>query len=276
MRNSHPTFIGIGGSFAGWATLKGLLTEHPAVVSNLPSLNYFSSRQWRNKNVPWYLEGLPVCQHGMVVTGEVSVGYMYHPQVAERIVKTFPDTKLVALVRHPLARAIAEYEYYQHLASAKLYASCSEFMRANPAVVERGRYGQQLARFYSYYSPLELQVVCYEDLCNEPLQVAEQLYRFLDVDATFVPERLFSFAPAEKPPINPSLLTRLKLSVRHHLTEKRQSKLAPWRPFQPNITKHFTADELEFWIKEYWNDMNQLSNLLEKDMTVKWFVEYQK
>jgi len=274
MRNSHPTFIGIGGSFAGWTTLKGLLTEHPAIVSTLPSLNYFSSKQWVSKSITWYLEGLPACQRGEVVTGEVSVGYMYNPQVAGRIVKTFPDTKLIALVRHPLARAIAEYEYYQQLASAKSYASCSDFMRANPAVVERGRYGQQLARFYSYYSLLELQVIRYEDLATKPLYVAEQLYRFFDIDPTFVPERLFTFAPPEELPPHPSLLAKLKIAVSHRLTEKKHSKLEPWRLPQPNLNTWFTPEELQFWIKEYWSDVIELSDLVEDDMNRYWFGDF--
>lgn len=267
----HPAFIGIGGSFCGWSELRNLLTEHPQIVDELNALNYFNSKLWRTKDTDWYLAGLARTASPTILTGEVSVSYLYHPVVPERIVRAFPDTKLIAVVRHPLARAIAEYQYYKTLPRRHSYASCHEFMLANPGVVERGKYGAKLERYFSYYSPLEIQVVIYEDIVKTPLAVAERLYRWLDIDPTFVPKRLFAFTPPEEPLLNPSHLTKLKLAIKQRFVAMKQSQLKPWQPPQPKIKNWFTPEEEAYWTKEYWPDAVTLSDLVWEDMTVRWF-----
>ncbi len=272
----HPTIITIGGSFAGWTSLQGLLTEHPQVVDEFVTMRYFNSKLWQTKDAAWYLAGLPSTTSHATVTGEVSLDYVYNPQVPSRIVRTFPDTKLLAIVRNPLIRAIAEFQYYKKLPQHRPYASCHEFMLANPAVVDRGKFGKHLESYFNYYSPLELQVVVYDELISHPLAVAERLYRWLDIDPTFVPKRLFSFVPPEEPPLHPSWLTRLKMAIKKKRTEKKRAKLAPWQPPQPRVRDWFTAEEEAYWVKEYWADAIQLSAYVYEDMTVHWFPDYQK
>jgi len=270
----YPTFITIGGSFAGFSVLKELLTEHPQVVDEFATLRYFNSKNWHTKDATWYLAGLPQPVSHTTVTGEVSLDYLYNSQVPARIVRTFPDTKLLAIARHPLMRAIAEFQYYKSLPQHRPYVSCHEFMLANPAVVDRGRFGKYLEHYMYYYSPLELQVVVYDELIDHPLAVAERLYRWLDIDPTFVPKRLFPFVPPEEPPPHPSWLTKLKLEIAKRYTEHKHSKLAPWQPPQPHIRHWFSPAEEAYWVKEYWDDVVQLSEYVYEDMTNHWFSAY--
>lgn len=271
-----PTLVGIGGSFSGWSELKQLLTEHPQITDELPRMDFFAGKHWQSKDTDWYLAGIGHTPKEVTVTGELSVGYLYQPAVPERLVRTFPDSKLLAVVRHPLARAIAEYQYYLTLPNRRQYASCHEFLLANQGVVERGRFGATLSRYFHYYSPLELQVVVYDELVETPLAVAERLYRWLEVDPTFVPERLYGYVPPEEPPLNPSKLKKLRLAIKHKLIKRQQAKLEPWQPPQPNLRQWFTPEEEAHWVEVYWSDVVTLSDLLYEDMTVRWFPTYRE
>lgn len=276
MKIPGPTFIGIGASFAGWSELRDLLTEHPQIANTLPRLDYFSTKRWREKDLAWYHAGLPPRAGGVTVVGEVSMSYFTQPQTAERIVRAFPDAKLVACLRHPLSRAIAEYQYYQQLPNATKYESCSAFMSANKHVFERGLYGMQLSRYFAYYSPLELQVVFYHELATAPLQVAERLYRWLEIDPTFVPKRLKAFVPPEEPLLHPSRLTRAKLALRARYQHWKQSKLPPWQPPEPVISQWFTPEEEAYWVQAYWSDVALLGDELRTDLLAVWFPTYRE
>jgi len=173
-------------------------------------------------------------------------------------------------------RAIAEFQYYKTLPQHRPYASCHEFMLANPGVVDRGMFGKHLERYFRYYSPLELQVVVYDELIAKPLAVAERLYRWLDIDPTFVPKRLFSFVPPEEPPLHPSWLTQLKMYIKERYTTHKRSKLEPWHPPQPKISDWFTKEEEAHWVDVYWSDAVMLSEFVVEDMTVHWFSDFQK
>lgn len=276
MKIHGPTFIGIGASFAGWSELRELLTSHPQVANTLPHLDYFSTKRWREKDTAWYVAGLPPAEHGMSVTGEVSMSYLSHPQAAERIVRTFPDTKLIVCLRHPLARAIAEYHYYQQLPNATPYASCSAFMEANKAVFERGLYGLQLSRYFAYYSPLELHTVFYQELATAPLVVAEGIYRWLEIDPTFVPKQLQAFIPPEEPPLHPSRLTHAKRALKARYRQWKQAKLPPWQPPEPVLRQWFTPAEEEYWVKAYWSDVALLGDMHRIDLLATWFPAYRE
>lgn len=276
MKIHGPTFIGIGASFGGWSELRELLTSHPQIANTLPHLDYFSTKRWRENDTAWYVDGLPPVEHGVSVTGEVSMSYLSHPQVAERIVRTFPDTKIIVCLRHPLARAIAEYQYYQQLPQATPYTSCSAFMEANKAVFERGLYGLQLSRYFAYYSPLELHTVFYQELVTAPLAVAEGMYRWLEIDPTFVPKRLQAFIPPEEPPLHPSRLAHAKRALKSRYHQWKQAKLPPWQPPEPALRQWFTPEEEEYWVKAYWSDVALLGDMHRTDLLATWFPTYRE
>jgi hypothetical protein len=276
MKLHGPTFIGIGASFAGWSELRPLLTSHPQIANTLPHLDYFSTKRWREKDATWYIAGLPPVERGVTVRGEVTMSYLTHPQAAERIVRTFPDTKLIVCLRHPLARAIAEYQYYQQLPNATAYQSCSAFMRANPAVFERGLYGAHLSRYFAYYSPLELHSVFYHELATRPLALLEGMYRWLGIDPFFVPKQLQAFVPPEDPPLHPSRLTRAKLALKARYKAWKLAKLPPWQPPEPDIRQWFTPEEEAYWVKAYWSDVVLLSDIHRMDLLAVWFPEYRE
>jgi hypothetical protein len=50
-----------------------------------------------------------------------------------------------------------------------------------------GRYKEQLERYYRTFSPSQIKIVLFDDLSRDPSSFMRELFRFLAVDDTFVP-----------------------------------------------------------------------------------------
>lgn len=262
-----PAFIGIGASFAGWSDLKKILSAHPSVNDIVPSLDYFSTRAFEEKDSDWYNRAIK--NGSKYKSGEFSPSYFSHPKSAERIASTFPDSKLLAIIRHPLERAVAEYNHYKKIPNATRYASCSEFMSANPAVLARGMYGENLSRYFSYYSPLDIHIINRDDLVVNPLGTIQKVYRFLDIYQDFVPPTLKTYAPPEDEPKHPSLIRRAimfsKKTYRHYHPVQNL-----WQPETIKLENYFTPEEIKYWYEYHQADLYKLSDIVFENMIEKW------
>jgi hypothetical protein len=250
----RPYIIGIGGTFSGWNVLEQILTQHPLIANEFASLGYFDTHRWHTKSLAWYEEGLPAVPRATVYRGEATLSYLYHPLAAERIAQTFPDAKVLAIVQHPLQRALAEYAYYKKIPHHTTYASCHEYMCDHSGVVYRGMYGDALARYVKMFSPLQLQVVMYDELVTSPSNVAERLYRWLDIDPTFIPNISHAFSHSyAMPPIH---FTHTPTPFR---TPKKGWVTIPDK--QPTINNQFTSTQYTFWKKRYQSDQHLLKDI---------------
>jgi hypothetical protein len=252
--SQRPYIIGIGGTFSGWKVLEQILVQHPLIANEFASLGYFDTYRWHTKSLSWYKEGLPAVPRTTIYQGEVTLTYLYHPVAAERIARTFPDAKVLAIIQHPLQRAAAEFAYYKKVPHHTTYASCHEFMVAHPEVVYRGMYGKALARYVKMFSPLQLQIVTYDELVAKPEHVAERLYRWLDVDPTFVPH-------------NNQIFSHLYSASPIHFAHKNTSSKPPKKGWvvlpskQDTIGDQFTSAQYKFWQKRYHSDQYFLEDI---------------
>ena len=106
-KQKDPDFIIIGASKCGTSSLHTYLSYHPQILlSHKKEIDFF----WRNfgKGIDWYLSHFPVISDRQnFVTGEATPNYLRFPQVARRIKKTCPTSKLIVLLRNPVERAIS-------------------------------------------------------------------------------------------------------------------------------------------------------------------------
>lgn len=272
MQRNTPDFIGIGAAHAGLGVVTKLLSSHPAIVDSIPALHFFNTEAYDTKGVAWYEDTLPPKAPG-VLTGECCPGYMTTSGVAERIVREYPDTKLFVIVRNPIERAIVQYEYAKAKRQVSAQISCARYLATVPKVQTDGFYGQHLREYFAYYSSLQLFVVVYDELVENPLKVMQSLFAFLEVDANFVPKALAAYAPPPDEPINPSKLKRLIMFIKKkikHLTEK---PAVPVFPPPYVISQYFTPEELAPFKRAFAVDALPLSNFMHRDIGTLWNLE---
>lgn len=105
-----PDFVIIGGQKCGTTSLFRWLGESPAVDLPTRKEAHFFTSQFE-LGLDWYRARFPSRDPGRrePITGEASTSYMHHPLAAERLASVAPSTRLIALLRDPVERAVSGY-----------------------------------------------------------------------------------------------------------------------------------------------------------------------
>jgi hypothetical protein len=132
---------------------------------------------------------------GRVVTGESATHYLLHPWSPVRVRETFPDIRLIVLLRDPVQRALSHYHHNRRggaeaapraldafLMEEERIGADARRMRAEPAFysrgfatysyLARGRYAEQLQRWFDSFP-------------REQILIVESGRFFADTDAQF-------------------------------------------------------------------------------------------
>src|SRR5262249_50242253 len=150
----------------------------------------------------WYRAHMPVRRSGIV--GEASPSYLFHPLAPERVARMLPDARLIALLRNPVDRAFSHYQHEVALGREQLtfddaLAQEDERMQGelermlvdptyfshawwNYTYAARGRYEEQLERWFAAFPREQLLVHLTDDLAAATAGTYRRTLDFLGVD----------------------------------------------------------------------------------------------
>lgn len=202
-----PDFLILGGQRCGTTSLFHYLRAHPQVrPATGKELQYFTLHHGRGQR--WYRGHFPALSPGQV-TFEASPYYLFHPSVPARVAAALPEARFVVLLRDPVQRAWSHYRHTRAYGAEPL--SFPEALAAEPrrlaaalrhgpdtrrahaalrnhSYAARGRYAEQLQRWFAHVPRERIHVVRSEDLYADPAGTYGELLRFLELDP---------FTPAE-------------------------------------------------------------------------------
>jgi hypothetical protein len=285
-----PNFIVIGAAKAGTTALHWYLAEHPDVFMTPtkdpsyfaygrdeqgrllwgdPELHYFRIQSW-----PEYVE-LFANADGAAAVGEASTMYLECPQSAERIRKALPDTRIICCIRDPVDRAYSDYQMYlrkkgERLDPARDFTPAASWARPDSHWMRIGKYYSQLRRYYDAFPREQIHVFLFDDMKKDTLGTVQEVYRFLGVDPTFVPD-LDTPHNIGGMPANP----RLDRILRHRAI---RTTVGPWVPqTAANWVRRLLAKnmrqapplplELERKLREnFHSDIKQTSELIGRNL----------
>jgi hypothetical protein len=150
---SLPDAVILGAQKSGTSSLHNYLTQHPGVTAPLRKevhffdLNYARGEQWyrahfgRTGDAGLNLDSSPY--------------YLFHPAVAQRLRAMLPDARLAD---GTLERS-HEHQHFSYLA--------------------RGRYAEQLERWFGHFPRERFLILRFEDLVADPLAVLNQSLAFV-------------------------------------------------------------------------------------------------
>lgn len=223
-----PNFFIIGAQKAGTTSLYHYLAQHPQVymspVKEPCFFNYelnsdgevidegFGSpgrrRAPRFSGIEDYRASFQGT-NGEVAIGEASPPYIYVPGTAERIARYAPDARVIALLRNPADRAYSAFLHAVRIGREPLTDFAQALREEQNRISEnwhytyhyrsRGFYYLQLGRYYEVFERERVGVWLYEDLRRDPAEVAQSIFRFLEVDNTFVPDTSSKHNPSGVP-----------------------------------------------------------------------------
>jgi hypothetical protein len=205
----RPSFLVIGGQRCGTTSLYDHLARHPDVLRAFRKEVHYFDVNWP-RGEAWYLSHFPTrAWAGLlsrrrgrpVVTGEASPYYLFHPAAAERAARTVPAARLVALLRHPVDRALSHYHHEVRLGHEKLAFEqaidaeeerlagqrealladdrARSFAHRSWSYLARGRYAEQLEEWWRWFPRERLLVLRSEDLFADPEGTVERVQEFL-------------------------------------------------------------------------------------------------
>lgn len=199
-----PTFIGIGAPRSGTTWLNTLLASHPAVYTPTirDEINFFD--QYYERSLEWYetLFPPPEQAHRYQAIGEITPQYLECDECPERIFTTLPDSKLIAMLRHPVNRAYSQYGFFVQRRNFR--GSFENFLADRPRALERGFYSRYLKRYLRYFDRTQILVLIFEDAVIDVSKTKKTLADFLDIAVDAFP------VSAGNGKVNPSSVPRFQ------------------------------------------------------------------
>src|SRR5438128_5248126 len=206
-----PDFLIIGAQKAGTTALYSYLRRHPHVSGpSWKEVSFFDRHYARG--AAWYRGNFPnaLRTRGALV-GEASPSYVFHPLAPERVAALVPHARLIVLLRDPVDRALSHYHHEVALGREPLsfddaLAQEEERTRGevermlrdplyfsdawwNYTYAARGRYAEQLERWFAAFPRAQLLILTSEELSTEPAATYARVLEFLGA----APHELDSF-----------------------------------------------------------------------------------
>ena len=233
-----PTFIIAGAGKGGTTSLYNYLSLHPCVIRGIrKEVHYFD--KYFHCGVAWYRAHFP---HRLylqtrrdpslpLLTGEASPYYMNHPHAAKRCASLLPTARIIFLLRDPLTRAYSHYHHEVRNGGESLGSfeeaieqegirlqgqeermiddeSYYSFAHQHWSYQRRGRYVEDIERWFSYFSREQVLVMGSERFLAEPGHCLRRVLDFLSLPPWQPPVFLRSHV-GHYQPMNPATLHRL-------------------------------------------------------------------
>lgn len=117
---------------------------------------------------------------------DASTYYAYSRVAVRRVQQLLPDAKIIFSLRDPISRAYSDY--LMNVRQGKEARPIHEALVPGEFYVECGRYHKYLAPWFETFDRSQIKVVLFDDLKVDPLNVHQDICRFLNIDHTHVPD----------------------------------------------------------------------------------------
>ncbi len=285
-----PNFFIVGAQRAGTTSLYQYLNQHPQVyMSPRKEPHFFEGmhsefRRPGRRSVPVRdlaeYQALFAGASGEKAIGEASASYLFSPRAPGLIKSSVPDAKIIAILRNPADRAYSNFVYCVQVGREPL-GSFAEGLQAEEERTrdkwgplwyykQKGFYYAQVKRYFDTFGRDQVGVWFYEDLRNDTFGIIGEVFRFLGIDESFVPDATSEYNPSGIPRVgrlytgvrkltarNPALVERV-LPARLRGYVKRRIFVKP-PPFPPEVRRQLTDS--------YREDILRLQELIGRDLS---------
>ncbi|MBL7645018.1 MAG: sulfotransferase [Candidatus Hydrogenedentes bacterium] len=181
-----PNFLYIGIARAGSTWLFEMLRQHPEVFVPPAKDVYFFDRYFE-KGLTWYFSHFKHADEAKAI-GELSHDYYFSERALKRIHETLPEVRLILCLREPVGRLVSGF-VYNRTTALRSGVSLADYA-AQEEIATQFEYYHHLKRYIDCFGRDRVLVVFFEDMVEEPEKFIRTVYRFLDVDDSFVPPNL--------------------------------------------------------------------------------------
>jgi Sulfotransferase family len=285
-----PNFFIVGAQKAGTTSLYHYLDQHPEVYMSPRKEPHFFEGMHSEFRRPG-LRSTPISDladyqvlfagaSGERAIGEASASYLYSPRAPGLIKSSVSDARIIIILRNPAERAYSNYLHCVQVGREPL-GSFADALRAEESRMRekwgplwyyrhKGFYYPQVERYFDVFGRDRVGVWLHEDLRNETQSTLGEVFRFLGVDESFVPDASVEHNPSGVPRIgglykgvraftarNPILVERVMPAKLRGYVKGRLFTKPP--PFPPELRQDLTHD--------YKEDVLKLQGLIGRDLS---------
>lgn len=294
-----PNFLIIGAAKSGTTSLYNYIEQHPQIyVSPEKEPGFFAfegqkvelagpcDQERYGSQVVTDLnayQSLFKGADGMAV-GEASNVYLYNPKAPKRIKHYIPEIKLIAILRNPVDRAYSSFAFLisEGREPLKDFAQALqvEETRVNANwehqwhYTRLGFYYSQLKRYFDLFHPDQIAVNTYDEFSAKPVVVLQDIFRFLCVDHTFIPDTSFQYNVAGIPKSralrnflskSPKAKGILKLFIPAPLRLRLTKMAIRWN--NSGVKPEFPEETRRYLVQLYREDILKLQQLISRDLS---------
>lgn len=176
-----------GAAKCGTSSLFQYLAQHPAIAPSQPKEpNFFASDENWPKGRAWYesLFEYDPAKHAWALDGSTYYSkYPDFPSAPERMVEFGGTYRVIYVVRNPLTRV--ESHMRHRLMHGQITADTPAEEAVIPLVINQSKYYMQWSRYAEHFPPEHLLLLDFDDVCNRPADVLEQVCGFLEIETGF-------------------------------------------------------------------------------------------
>ena len=259
-----------GAQKAGSSSLKDCLAQHPEIcVHKRLEFGYFMDELD-------YKEGLASTmqryfshykQEDILMAKTVTA--LTSKKTVERICRHNKDMKIIFVLRNPIERAYSAFWYsksqsWEEATSFKEALGNTQFKsqvhKNSTDYLYMSNYKEHLDNLFSYFNRDQVKLILFDDLKQDMHSVCEDIFSFLDIDQSFLPEIIIK--------------NKTKASRLHFIDKLLNSQL----PFKRFLRKYVIGNSASIFIKEKAESLNRKSfvkpkiDLNTKDELQKYFL----
>ena len=213
--------------------------------------------------------------------GELSTSYLFSEVAAKEIKALIPDCKIIICLRNPFERAYSHYRMNLWTGNSNefdFYKALVEDYDYKPKVwgnahlyTEIGLYYQQVKRYLDLFGKDNVKIIFTEDMKKNAAQVVKELYEFIGVDSSFVPDTSTRYNEVFTPKYKNITWFLNKSGIRPLM--KRLSPQVLKNIFVKVFYKgkgekgEIPANAKQFMLEKFSEDISKLSVLLNKDLS---------
>jgi hypothetical protein len=242
----EPSWFIVGGQRCGSSSLYEYMVAHPLIPrSGVKEIHYYDNNFQRGDS--WYRAFFPTRLYARLtamrlgrepLAGDATPYYMVHPHALGRIAKTYPNARILVVLRNPVDRAYSHFFHERGIGHEPL-ASFEEaidreperlkgelermladpayysFAHQNFSYVARGYYDEQLEHLFALFPRENVKVLSSGELSKETARTMAGVFQFLGLPSSgqekFRRENARSY-----PPMDASTRQRLQATFAPH------------------------------------------------------------
>ncbi len=291
-KKNLPNFLIVGTAKAATTSLYYYLKQHPDIFLCSPKEPLFLA--FANEAIDFNQDIHPitrindygklfVAKESYKAIGEASTLYLYkYEKSIKNIIKYLPErekTKIIILLRNPIDRAFSHYMMRRRHGLEKLSfekAIEQEKNRINEkfyfGYIDMGYYYEQVKAYKSIFK--NIKIILFEDIKDSPIEISQEIFKFLEVDDEFVPKinKIYNMSGQPRSKFVNHLL------FGNYGCKKFLEKIIPtaFRKEMVRIVSGYNFKKISISKKEkntlvelYSDDINKLSRLINRDLS-KW------